>query len=47
MDEALRLAKACPILAYGAQIEVRPIADLCRPMAEVQATAQREEVHPV
>ncbi len=37
MDEAVRLAQACPILAYGAQIEVRPIADLCRPMAEVKA----------
>ena len=36
MDEAVRLAQACPILAYGAQIEVRPIADLCRPMAEVK-----------
>lgn len=37
IDEALRFAQACPILAYGAQIEVRPIADLCRPMAEVKA----------
>ncbi len=37
MDEAVRLAQACPILAYGARIEVRPIADLCRPMAEVKA----------
>lgn len=36
-DEAVRLAQACPILAYGAQIEVRPIADVCRPMAEVKA----------
>jgi hypothetical protein len=36
-DEAVRLAQACPILAYGAQIEVRPIADMCRPMAEVKA----------
>jgi hypothetical protein len=35
LDEAVRLAQACPILAYGAQIEVRPVADLCRPMAEV------------
>ena len=35
--EAVRLAQACPILAYGAQIEVRPVADLCRPMAEVKA----------
>lgn len=40
MDEAVRLAQACPILAYGAQIEVRPIADLCRPMAEVKAQAK-------
>lgn len=39
IDEAVRLAQGCPILAYGAQIEVRPIADLCRPMAEVKAMA--------
>jgi hypothetical protein len=39
MAEAVRLAQGCPILAYGAQIEVRPIADLCRPMAEVKAQA--------
>lgn len=37
LEEAVRLAQACPILAHGAQIEVRPIADLCRPMAEVKA----------
>ena len=36
-DEAVRLARACPILAYGARIEVRPVADLCRPMAEAKA----------
>lgn len=36
-DEAVQLAQACPILAHGAQIEVRPIADLCRPMADVKA----------
>ena len=39
IGEAVRLAQACPILAYGAQIEVRPVADLCRPMAEVKAMA--------
>ncbi len=38
-DEAVKLAQACPILAHGAQIEVRPIADLCRPMADVKAAA--------
>ena len=37
IDAALEIARACPILAHGAQIEVRPIADLCRPMAEVKA----------
>lgn len=37
--EAVRLAQDCPILAYGAQIEVRPIADVCRPMADVKAAA--------
>jgi hypothetical protein len=36
-DEAVRLARQCPILEHGAQIEVRPVADLCRPMAEVNA----------
>lgn len=41
MDAALEIAQACPILAHGAQIEVRPIADLCRPMAEVQAASHR------
>ena len=39
-DEAVRLAQACPILAYGAQIEVRPVADVCRPMAEVKSLSQ-------
>jgi hypothetical protein len=36
-DEAVKLAQTCPILTHGAQIEVRPIADLCRPMADVKA----------
>jgi hypothetical protein len=37
LAQAVALARACPILAYGAQIEVRPVADLCRPMADVRA----------
>ncbi len=36
LDDTVRLAQSCPILECGAQIEVRPIADLCRPMAEVK-----------
>lgn len=43
MEDALKLAQACPILAYGAEIEVRPIADLCRPMAEVNAASTGAE----
>ena len=39
-EAAVRIAQACPILAYGAQIEVRPVADLCRPMADVIAAQQ-------
>lgn len=39
-DEAVRLAQACPILRYGAQIELRPIADVCRPMADVKAMSK-------
>lgn len=38
-DAAVAIARACPILAHGAELEVRPIADLCRPMADIQATA--------
>jgi hypothetical protein len=33
LDEAVAVAKNCPSLEYGAQIEVRPVADEC-PMAE-------------
>jgi hypothetical protein len=40
MDEAVRTAQECPILQYGVTIEIRPIADLCRAMAEVKSTCQ-------
>lgn len=29
MDEAVAIAKQCPILEYGAQVEVRPVAEEC------------------
>jgi hypothetical protein len=41
IDEAVRLAQACPTLAHGAQIEVRPVADRCRHMAEVESANRR------
>ncbi len=44
-EEAVKLAQACPILAHGAQIEVRPIADLCRPMAEVRMPHLDQPTH--
>lgn len=47
MDAALEIAKACPILAHGAQLEVRPVADLCRPMAEVKAANVPQLVEPM
>src|SRR5229473_1871134 len=33
LDEAVAVAKTCPSLEYGTQVEVRPVADEC-PMAE-------------
>jgi hypothetical protein len=36
-DDAVRVAQACPILAYGAHIEVRPVATMCRMMALAKA----------
>lgn len=39
-NEAVKLAQECPVLAHGAQIEVRPVADVCRPMADVEASAE-------
>ncbi len=33
LDEAVAVAKTCPSLEYGTQVEVRPVAEDC-PMAE-------------
>ncbi len=35
MDEALAIAKECPGLAYGAVVEVRPVAEACPLIAEL------------
>ena len=37
-DEALEIARQCPGLQYGAQVEVRPVAEMCT----VRAKAIRE-----
>ena len=43
LDEAVAIAKECPGLAYGAVVEVRPVAEQCplsgEALAEVQADA--------
>ena len=34
-NEALEIAKECPTLDYGVTVEVRPVAEQCRPMQRV------------
>ena len=36
LDEAVKIAQACPPLAYGGSLEVRPIAEECPCMAYAQ-----------
>ena len=42
LDEAVAIAKQCPGLAYGIKVEVRPVADMCPMIKEVQAQTQNE-----
>src|SRR3989454_697438 len=46
LDEAVEIAKDCPGLAYGATVEVRPVAPEC-PLAESarQAATQEQFAH--
>lgn len=41
MEEALAIAQQCPGLSYGAQVEVRPVMEVC-PMMECAAEAKPE-----
>jgi hypothetical protein len=36
LDEAVSIAKQCPGLAYGAVVEVRPVAEECPMSAEAE-----------
>ena len=38
LDEAVAIARQCPGLEYGAQVEVRPVAEMC--MARQRANEQ-------
>jgi hypothetical protein len=40
LDEAVAIAKDCPGLAYGAVVEVRPVAEECPVAEEARAEAQ-------
>jgi hypothetical protein len=40
IDEAVEIAKDCPTLAYGVQVEVRPLMDVC-PLAGHALTEQQ------
>src|SRR5207248_4956865 len=40
LDEAVAIAKECPGLAYGAVVEVRPVAEECHIAEEARAEAQ-------
>src|SRR5438132_1234767 len=40
LDEAVAIAKECPGLAYGAVVEVRPVAEECPIAEEARAEAQ-------
>jgi hypothetical protein len=42
MDEAIEIAKQCPGLEYGAQVEVRPVAEMCTVRARALAATARE-----
>ena len=40
LDEAVAIAQECPGLAYGAKVEVRPVAPGCPLVEEAQAAVQ-------
>ena len=43
MNEAVEIAQQCPGLEYGAQVEVRPVAEQCRLMERAAQNASRSE----
>jgi len=44
LDEAVAIAKECPGLAYGAVVEVRPVAEQCLLTGEALAEVQSDAV---
>jgi len=42
LDEAVAIARQCPMLQYGGSVEVRPIAEECPKMKELGLSIQKE-----
>src|ERR1700722_3088989 len=40
VDEALEIAKECPVLKYGMTVEVRPVAGLCPVLQKVNSNTR-------
>jgi hypothetical protein len=44
LDEAVAVAKACPTLEYGTQVEVRPVAEDCPASARMRQIVPEEQL---
>ena len=44
MEEALEIAKRCPGLDFGVQVEVRPVADQCMSRERAEASVSRDAI---
>ena len=44
LDEAVEIARQCPILEYGSTVEVRPVAERCPTMEQHGLTTEYEPV---
>jgi hypothetical protein len=40
LDEAVEIAQQCPGLAFGAKVEVRPVAEICPLLSETTTESQ-------
>jgi hypothetical protein len=45
LDEAVAIAKSCPTLEFGTIVEVRPVAEMCPLMENMQQNAGKELAH--
>jgi hypothetical protein len=45
LEEAVAIAQQCPGLAYGAKVEVRPVAEACPIAADTSAEPQLAHAH--